>query len=259
MRATLLYWSQGDALVNFGDYATHALLERLGLEVALASRRNAGEPVLFGAGTMLSDYWLRRRAAGRRVVVWGSGYGGADLTLPLPAAVEVRAVRGPISRRKLGLPADTPLGDPALLLPRVFPAPARPHGESVYVPHWKRAGEPAVREFADYVGASRVVSPLVERAGFAALLADLAGASLVQTSSLHGAIVAQAYGVPWRLALAPGEPLDLEAKWRDFAEFLGAGLGESAEELPDLGPLERAFPFPIFGDPDDAHAGGGCT
>ncbi len=43
--------------------------------------------------------------------------------------------------------------------------------------------------------------------------------------------------------LAPGEPLNLDHKWRDWAEFLGANLGDSAPLIPDLAPLVAAFPL----------------
>lgn len=258
----LVYWSQEAAKVNFGDYATEAILSKLGLafEHFDPNRHAAGDPVFFGVGTMLDDYWLKKRTDGRPVIVWGSGYGGGGLSLPIRA--DVRAVRGPLTRSHLGLPDTIPLGDPALFLPRFFPRPTVPGCSAVYVPHWeaqRRAGPVAVAAHADQLGASRILSPMIPREQFTALLGHIAAAGFVFASSLHGAIVAQAYGVPWAPALMPGEKFNLSKKWIDWAQYLGLDAGElmTPRENPrewwerygcrgrvrDLEPLARAFPF----------------
>jgi hypothetical protein len=47
----------------------------------------------------------------------------------------------------------------------------------------------------------------------------IAGADFVLTGSLHGAILAQAYGIPW--AAYDDGYVDVPAKWLDWAAYLG--------------------------------------
>jgi len=85
----------------------------------------------------------------------------------------------------------------------------------------------------------------------------IAGAAFVLTGSLHGAILAQAYGVPW--AAYDDGYIDAPAKWQDWAAYLGVRLAFVADlaagqqwwqsegnrgALRDLEPLLAAFPYP---------------
>jgi hypothetical protein len=84
----------------------------------------------------------------------------------------------------------------------------------------------------------------------------IAGASFVLTGSLHGAIIAQAYGVPW--AAFDDGCIDTPVKWRDWAEYLGISMAFTPTleagrhwwtqegrrgRIRDLVPLLASFPY----------------
>ena len=110
-------------------------------------------------------------------------------------AARILAVRGPLTReRALECGADCPpvYGDPALLLP-MFYAPGEPKQRAriAVVPHYfdkpfvfARWRPPSVCKLIDIQGRIETV------------IDDVVGCDHILSSSLHGLIVAHAYGVP---------------------------------------------------------------
>ena len=74
----------------------------------------------------------------------------------------------------------------------------------------------------------------------AAFVDQLAGCPWVASSSLHGLILAEAYGVPWLRIKFYGPRAEADLKYRDFALSIGAAPGTAAaavevDEYSDLG------------------------
>lgn len=235
-RIAAAYWLADQPLINFGDLITEVLLQAMGYEVvnAMSEEGRRFESCLMAVGSILDRGWIEQLP--QRKVVWGSGYWGDEgLTARHVAACDFRCVRGPLTCRLLGLPESLPLGDPALLLPRYFPMDAVTQAATtcsvITVPHcfqypplhrrFLRAEAPSDRERAATLGAEEVLHTVIRREQFHGLLMRIATARFVLTSSLHAAIVAQAYGVPWAIALLPGEGLNKPIKWLDWLEYLG--------------------------------------
>lgn len=135
-------------------------------------------------------------------VVWGAGFNAKlkEHRSDLPD-LDVRAVRGPYSRLLLeaaGLDVPEVYGDPALLLPELFPE-TRSWAEQkvrqvVIVPNLHDEGQ--------LVGDDRVVSP---RGPVWEVVRAIASADLVVGSSLHGIVIAESLGVPARLVAPEAE------------------------------------------------------
>lgn len=170
------------------------------------------ETYLFGIGTILNDTSLSR--AGYPVVL-GSGTGYTPLK-PAPdyPRVDFRFVRGPLTAGRLGLSPDLAISDPAILTPEVLDAGAS-HGNTIFVPHhataaldlpWARWCEAMDVELLSPSGESEQV------------IRRIAGARLVIAESMHAAIIADAYRVPW-VALQISGGFN-EFKWRDWASGL---------------------------------------
>lgn len=163
---------------------------------------------LFGIGTILNNKALSR--PGRCVVVGsGTGYGIIRPASAYPS-VDFRFVRGALTAAKLGLPSEAATSDPAILTPDVLETGPH-HGNVVFVPHHATAaiGVPWAQwcaamdvEFLSPSGESREV------------MRRIAGARLVIAESMHAAIIADAYRVPWvAVQLAGGFN---EFKWQDW-------------------------------------------
>jgi hypothetical protein len=284
------YWRENSLIGNMGDALVPILLRALGYEpisqtTSSRSVLNAGR-CLIVIGSILTPSHLAKIDG--PIDVWGCGWKGTKLAPELLERLRMHAVRGPHTINRLGLPATTPVGDPALLLPFLAPRPIRPHGHTLVVPHYLRARLVPVATHKRLTGCGEVVSPEVIQMqgiglpgwprkalslGKALMLLGLrphttwgavkriAGATFVLTGSLHGAILAQAYGVPW--AAYDDGYIDAPAKWLDWAAFLGIQIefvstladGEKWWQtegcngaIRDLSPLLSAFPYPVSGE-----------
>jgi pyruvyltransferase len=103
----------------------------------------------------------------------------------------IHAVRGPLTRAKLGK-VDLPIGDPAMLLPLIWPK-GRARSAIAVVTHYRSCG-PFVRRYAAELPRHwHVVNALDERCK---IIEKISGSDFVAFSSLHGLVVADAYGIP---------------------------------------------------------------
>ncbi len=182
---------------NYGDALMTPLLRTLfDVDPAYTSLSRAE---LIGVGSILDVYQRRKRRVsffGRRpwrtLHVWGSGFMFADADAVWPQKLSVHAVRGPLSQRKMALP-DIALGDPAILLPLIWQKPAEVRSKVAVVPHFA-----TMNTFAEKY------TPILPPDWTTVNLLDdtykvtmqIASAEMVVSSSLHGLIVADAYGVP---------------------------------------------------------------
>lgn len=237
--------------VNFGDHLSHVVVDRMlagrGLdreeEVARATR-------LFAIGSVL-------HFAADGDTVWGSGINGkiADEHHRF-TTLDVRAVRGPLTAdylRRRGIAVPDIYGDPALLLPQLFPGRfgRRPGGGTLFVPN--------LNDLAEVAPPCAMVSPL---RGWNHVVARILSADLVLASSLHGLIIAEAFGIPARyVRLSDREAL---FKFEDYVQGTGrpklvyAGSIEEGVEMGgmdpirwDPAPLRAAFPFDLWSPPVD--------
>ena len=276
------YWGEQRALVNLGDLLVPTLLDAFGYACTPRATpdsevHNPGRCLLV-IGSLLTQRDLQQLAY--PVDVWGCGWKGPDQAPSGHEDMRIFAVRGPHTQSGLALPAELPLGDPALLMPQVLPMVDPPHGQAVVLPHFSRLTTVSARSRCASTGCTEMLSPLVLRAppsprlwarllwqrwrlgiqtrDLQQTLRRLAGARFVLTGSLHGAILAQAYGVPW--ACYHDGYLDAPAKWNDWGAYLDIDIemvstlaeGErwwhkhgSRGRIRDLAPLLAAFPYPI--------------
>ena len=252
--AELFVWRPANGNINFGDF-----LSRITVELLLARR-----------GYTLGDETPERRQllaigsvlhfARDGAVVWGSGVNGK---IPVEShkfrQLDVRAVRGPLTREFLttrGIKVPEVYGDPALLLPILAPNRFRhEHAQGVaFVPNLNDLPQLDLNGSRDAV---TVVSPL---AGWNQCVKSILSHDLVLASSLHGLIVAEAYGIPARyVRLSETENL---FKYRDyyagtgrsdfsFAKSIAEGIEMGGERPPvfDPAPLMEAFPFDLWDQP----------
>lgn len=148
-------------------------------------------------------------------LIWGSGRNGKiNEDAHRFANLDVRMVRGPLTRDflwEMGISAPEVFGDPALLIPRLFPEYQLRGGA-------KRYSISIILNLND----SFVVDPKINKIDPCLpppdVIKSILESDLVISSSLHGIVVAEAFGVPVIVLRSPAEH---RFKYDDY--FLGTG------------------------------------
>lgn len=175
------HWWDGHP--NFGDDMTPWVLPRYGV-VPVHRRPSAAR--LAGVGSILE--FLDPDFDG---AIWGSGL-MHDRPHPLPKA-KVLAVRGHLTRERIGAPDGVALGDPGILAARLMRRPS-PRWDVGLVPHGHHRSHDPFLALAESAGL-RVRLIDVHRTA-ARTVREIAACGAVVTTSLHGLVTADAFGVP---------------------------------------------------------------
>lgn len=251
----------GPRVGNFGDLLGPLIVRRIleqrsGGSGDAAQSRGSATTKVDGRGRVLALGSVMHFAEDGDTI-WGTGVNGkmaADLHRF--STLDVRAVRGPLTREWLttrkGIGVDEVYGDPALLLPSILPE------ATVWLAGKKRTlgVVPNFHDVATYGAHPGFIDP---RRKPMAVLEDIVRSEMVAASSLHGVIVAEAFGIPAVLLPAKAES---PFKYLDYAQGTGreslpqaSGLTEAEVALrrsePALSgwspePLLNAFPLDRF-------------
>ena len=153
-------------------------------------------------------------------VVWGAGLARREHVTYAARArgVTYRALRGPATARLLrahGIPDSIPLGDPAILLPLLIENDVVPEHEVGIVPHWSHLPD-FERDLRDScVKLVDVCEP------FDVVARAILSCKLVLSTSLHGVILAESYGIPALLVCYGSHPRGDATKYIDYFESTG--------------------------------------
>ena len=184
-----------------------------------------------GIGTVIG----MNRLSQRRIVVFSSGAGNDPPSAWADREVHYQCVRGPVTARLLNLPASAAITDGALLTPLTpgFPQAATRGGGICVIPHFQTIVTGGWEESCALAG-MRLVDP---RGSTQEVVRQIAGADMVLTESLHGAILADTYGVPWRAFMTSGN--FGVAKWIDWTASVQLPLDLTVLPPPNALPLLR--------------------
>jgi hypothetical protein len=210
-----VWWSTGPAPGNFGDILTPLILAHYGIAHRWTTK---GQAQAISTGSII-------KFARPGLQVLGSG------AMRQSDHIDPRAVfhwvRGPLTaeyvRRDGGQCPDW-YGDPAMLLPRLFPRTVDPVHEVGVFPH-----------YVDLDACQRfpfVISPLepVET-----VLRKLWSCRRVISSSLHGIIAAHAYGIPAAWVKFSDKLNGDDTKFHDHAQAVGlAQMPISTADNPEF-------------------------
>lgn len=175
------YW--WDVYANFGDDLTSWLLPHYGV---VPIHRRVSEARLVGVGSIVGAL-----QPGYSGAIWGSGLSG-DRAFPLPNA-RVLAVRGHLTRERIGEHEGVALGDPGLLVSRRIRRPPV-RWDVGLVPHAVHRSHAAFASLAQTEGLRvRVVD--VHRTA-SRTVREIAACNVIVTTSLHGLVTADAFGIP---------------------------------------------------------------
>jgi pyruvyltransferase len=241
-RVSLFYFTPAKFASNFGDALSPEIIERI-IKKPLAQAKNYDQQLL-ALGSIL-------HFAKDKDVIWGSGINGK---VPLKnhkfSSLDVRAIRGPLTRKFLiskGIKCPKVYGDPALLMPLLFPElKVNPTVDYIVIPNLNEIDE--FKKFPNLVLPTQDCMAVVEK---------ILKAKFVISGSLHGIIVAEAFGVPARL-LRVTEKENI-FKYKDY--YYGTGranfriaysleeaikMGGEPKPVVDLKLLLESFPYDKF-------------
>lgn len=171
----------------------------------------------------------------RRLHIFSSGAGYDRVDRWADKELTVHCVRGPVTARLLGVDPSCALSDGAIVAPLVpaFPSARIGGGGTAVVPHFETLAFPGWQEACAAAG-FRLIDP---RDDPATVIRQIAEADLVLTESLHGAVVADLYGVPW-VAFATSRNIST-SKWIDWLATLELGFRPTLVPPPNVEQLLR--------------------
>lgn len=252
-----LWWMENPYPGNFGDIINPYIIEKLtGLPPLIAP---AGLHNLV-IGSVIK---FARKGTG----VWGTGT--PRMTDVLAPDADYRAVRGPRTRQLVinsGGAVDEIYGDVGVFMPQIyFPAVAKTHRVGL-IRHVAHQNRNLTIENIKEIDIRCVGDRGIER-----FVRELLSCERVISTSLHGLIVAHAYGIPaeWAtfrdrretisgdetkffdyfesVGLSPHEPIDL-AKYSTLTETVHSTISRVPERPIDLKQLAQVSPFELKGE-----------
>lgn len=200
------WWRPRKAPYNFGDELGATILRKLGFNVQRVAFTKAD--VLL-TGTMLDP--AEQKAPNAIVLGTGSGH-----THKADHNFKVLAVRGKLTADNLGV--DVPLGDLGLLASRIWHKEAAQYNIGV-VRHYVDDNE---YPFAD------IVIDATEKPED--VIAKISSCRVILSSSLHGLIVADSYGIP-NMRLARDDVITGDWKWMDHKTALVKPINDIQDDL----------------------------
>lgn len=211
-------WLTSPAPGNFGDILSPYILTRYNYDVKFVHWNNIHLADTICVGSIA-------RLAKRGIRVLGSGIISTKEILD-PSATWIWA-RGPYTRNRvieLGGTCPEIYGDPALLLPRLFAGAARKTHNIGIVPH--HVDYDFVKAHYPNYKVINLVSSDIEQ-----VITEITECEKIISSSLHGIITANAYGIPaaW---VKFNKLIGDDVKFRDYAESVNARILPSTVEDP---------------------------
>ncbi|PRD48209.1 polysaccharide pyruvyl transferase family protein [Sphingobacterium haloxyli] len=197
-----------------------------------------------------------------QTIIWGAGFiSDAFKTKDFVKPSQVLAVRGPLSRaiyQANGIDCPACYGDPALLLPLIYNPTIEPIYEYGIIPHYVDWESPWVNRYRAQKNV--LVVNIMIGDNHELFVKQLKSCRNIITSSLHGLILAQAYGIPVCAVKFSESVMGGEFKFTDYLLSVGKTPKERInlfeqeiliEELPydhesiqiDLAPLIEVCPF----------------
>ncbi|MEL7511768.1 MAG: polysaccharide pyruvyl transferase family protein, partial [Cyanobacteria bacterium J06554_3] len=209
----LFYYKTQRPTANFGDELNPWLWPRL-IPAFKDSESAASESTVFvGIGTILNNTMPQWLQTAKRLVFFSTGFGyGRQFRLHKQANWQIYCVRGPLSAKRLKLPASLAITDGAALLKRFLPPvpTAKREYKVAYIPHF-RHGSPALFKRVCEQANIHFIDPA---APVEEVISQIGHSQLVISEAMHGAIVADTLRVPWIPVRT--SPKILPFKWWDW-------------------------------------------
>ncbi|SNY51638.1 succinoglycan biosynthesis protein ExoV [Arsukibacterium tuosuense] len=197
-----LYYFKDDE-GNFGDDLNPWLWQQLFPNFF----NDSDEELFVGVGTLLNH----RIPAAPAVTIFGSGHGYGQLP-SIDSNWRFYCVRGPLTAKTLGLPAEIAITDPASLAPLFHKHDIEKKYKISFMPHCESA------RLGDWATVCKLagINYLDPRKPFLEVFDGIRQSETLLTEAMHGAILADSFRVPW----IPVKAYDhiSEYKWQDWLQ-----------------------------------------
>jgi hypothetical protein len=216
----LFWWNeikmQGKSKENYGDLLGKYLVEKIAQKKVVWSKpskfsiQDFFSPIYVTIGSILTN-------VNSKCIVWGSGIVSKDY--PIKKA-KFLAVRGPQTRIHLmnqGYSVPEIYGDPALLLPKYYHPEIKKEFAVGIIPHYSDFNK--VKAFYENEKSVLLIDLMtnnIEETTNAFLKCEK-----IVSSSLHGVIVAHAYGIPAVWQKFSNDVFGDDIKYQDYFESVG--------------------------------------
>lgn len=220
MEKIKLYWIDKDR--NFGDMLNPIVFKGLGIEFEKANDKDTGK--LIAIGSVI--YVLKEND-----IVWGSGMLDNNY-FKIPKGVRFLAVRGPKTKENIkGFRVPNVFGDPAIFMPDIYnPNPEKKH-KIGFIPHYVDLNDKRLKG-KHIINVKKDPLKIIE---------EICSCEVIVSSSLHGIIIAEAYGIPAVWIKMSNNLIGGSFKFNDY--FLGSGR---KEQKPSQFNKLRILPKPFY-------------
>ena len=216
----LFWWNeikmQGKSKENYGDLLGKYLVEKISQKKVIWAKPSKFSlydffsPIYVTIGSILTN-------VNSKCIVWGSGIVSKDY--PIKNA-KFLAVRGPQTRKlllKQGYEVPEVYGDPALLLPKFYNPKIKKAYAIGIIPHYSDFNR--VKDF--YKNEDSILLIDLMTNNIEKTTDDFLKCKKIVSSSLHGLIVAHAYGIPAVWQKFSGDIFGDDIKYQDYFESVG--------------------------------------
>lgn len=206
----LYWWRPKRNWINLGDEISPLIFSHVtGQEVFHSSPDTCD-------GIAIGSIFNPRKAATRKrqtpLFVWGSGTLEPKSCDYNSLSVVMAALRGPLTAGQIAGCPDVPFGDPGLFVREIWPLGERASEKIGIIPHHSLLGREEIGKMADALGDTIIIN--FTDKNIEKTLQLFAKCKLIVSSSLHGLIIADSYGIPSLFWNELG--VENEWKFRDY-------------------------------------------
>lgn len=207
---------------NWGDALSPRLIQLLSGKKPILNNKYTfnphSEPVYTAIGSILGGARMNRMPA-KNFIVWGSGFISEFRKLN-GTPRKICAVRGPLTRNMLlkqGIQCPEIYGDPALLYPTFYKPNIIRTKKLGVIPHYLEKNHPLLNQFRNDPDIL-----LIDIEGDINVVVDqICSCQYIASSSLHGIIAADAYGIPSTWIKISDIDIGYGFKYQDYFESVG--------------------------------------
>ena len=213
---------------NFGDDLNETMWNKL-LPKPLSEYLD-NDTFFIGIGTRLRPKNIPK---GKRIIVFGAGFGYSDFPPTVNQNWDIRCLRGPLTADALGVDRNKVITDAAILCKDLYQK-GIPRYDVSFIPHHLTSAEDNWEKVCKELNIN-FINPK-QNPDF--VIDDLTNSKLIIAESLHGAIIADTFRVPWIPVKIKGH--FSQFKWNDWMQSMNLEVKiEHLSSIYDRGVLNK--------------------